>query len=76
MSFGISLFMIAVGAVLAFAVNYQVSGVDVAAIGWILMAVGALGVLMYFLFLATFAPFYRGDASRTEIIERPTTHIH
>lgn len=76
MSFGISLFMIAVGAVLAFAVNYQVSGIDVAAIGWILMAVGALGVLMYFLFLATFAPFYRGDVSRTEIIERPTTHIH
>jgi hypothetical protein len=77
MSLGISLFLLAVGAVLAFAVNYTVSGLDIAAVGWILMAVGVLGVFLYFLFLASFAPFYRGDSHTTEVIERPThDHIH
>lgn len=77
MSLGISLFLLAVGAVLAFAVNYTASGVEIATIGWILMGVGFLGIMMYLLFLASFAPFYRGDtATRTEIVERPTTHIH
>jgi hypothetical protein len=77
MSAGISLFLLAVGAVLAFAVNYQVSGVDVAAVGWILMAVGFLGIMMYLLFLASFAPFSRVDSTRTEVVERPTTtHTH
>ena len=75
MSLGISLFLLAVGAVLAFAVNYQLAGLDIMAVGWILMAVGLLGVFLYFLFLASFAPFYRGEGTRTEIIERPT-HTH
>lgn len=78
MSLGISLFLLAVGAVLAFAVNYSIAEVDIAAVGWILMAVGVLGVFLYFLFLASFAPFYRGDSTRTrEVVERPThDHIH
>lgn len=77
MSGGISLFLFAVGAVLAFAVNYQVAEVDIAAIGWILMAVGAFGILMYLLFLATFAPFYRGHpASTIDVVEPPHTHTH
>lgn len=71
MSLGISLFLIAVGAVLAFAINYTASGVDIAAVGWILMAVGFVGILMYLLFLASFAPFTRGGTTRTEIVERP-----
>jgi len=79
MSLGISLFLLAVGAVLAFAVNYSVSGLDIAAVGWILMAVGVLGVFLYFLFLASFAPFYRGDthAGHGDVVDRPThDHIH
>ena len=73
MSLGISLFLIAVGAILAFAVNYQVAEVDIAAIGWILMGVGFLGILMFLLFLGSFAPFYRGGT--TEVIEHPTTRL-
>lgn len=61
MSLGISLFLIAVGAVLAFAVSYTTNGVDINAVGWILMVVGFLGLLMYLMFLATFAPFRRSD---------------
>ncbi|MGE3075810.1 MAG: DUF6458 family protein [Dehalococcoidia bacterium] len=71
MSLGISLFLLAVGAVLAFAVNYTASGVDIAAVGWILMAVGFVGILLYLMFLASFAPFSRGETTRTEIVERP-----
>lgn len=87
MSLGVSLFLFAVGAVLAFAVNYQLAEVDIAAVGWILMAVGVVGIFLYFLFLASFAPFYRGSDlggthvaagganTHTTVIDRqPTTH--
>lgn len=53
--------MIAVGAILTFAINTSVSGIDVAAIGVILMVVGFLGIAMSMLFLASFAPFRRSD---------------
>jgi hypothetical protein len=74
MSAGISLFLFAIGAILAFAVNYQAQGVDIAAVGWILMGVGVLGFLMYLLFLATFSPFYRGNTTTT-VVEPPHTHV-
>lgn len=45
MSFGFSLFLIAVGAILAFAVNLQIRGVELDVVGYILMAVGAFGLL-------------------------------
>ena len=46
MGLAISLIVIAVGAVLAFAVNHQPSGVDIDVVGWILMAVGLVGFLL------------------------------
>ena len=46
MSFGGSILLIAVGLVLALAVNISVSGVDLQLVGWILAAVGALGLLV------------------------------
>lgn len=45
MSFGFSLFLIAVGAILAFAVNLHVRGVELDVVGYILMAVGAVGLV-------------------------------
>jgi hypothetical protein len=53
MGIGVGLVFIAVGAVLTFAVNAAVSGVNIQVVGVILMAVGALGVLID---LAVFAP--------------------
>jgi hypothetical protein len=78
MSAGVSLFLFAIGAILAFAVTYQVEGVDLAAVGWILMAVGVFGLLMYLLFLASFSPFYRGTRETyIEPMDPPhTTHTH
>ena len=46
MGIGISVFLIAVGAILAFAVNYDISGLDIAVIGYILMIVGVIGLIM------------------------------
>ncbi len=43
----------AIGAVLAFAVHATVSGLDVRAVGWILMVAGVVGILLE---LALFAP--------------------
>jgi len=46
MATGISLFFIAVGAILTFAVQTPVRGVDLDTIGVILMVVGLLGMLL------------------------------
>jgi hypothetical protein len=43
---GTSLFLIAVGAILYFAVNADISGLEISTIGIILMVVGVLGLLI------------------------------
>ena len=45
MGIGVSVFLIAVGAILAFAVDVSVSGLDLATIGVILMVVGVIGLI-------------------------------
>ena len=46
MELGTSLFLIAVGAILTFAINATVSGIDIATVGIILMIVGILGLVI------------------------------
>jgi Flp pilus assembly protein protease CpaA len=41
------------GAILAFAVTADVSGVEIATVGWILMIAGAVGFLLSLLFRST-----------------------
>lgn len=53
MGIGVGIFLIAVGAILAFAVNTTVSGISLVTVGVILMIVGALGLVVD---LAIFAP--------------------
>jgi hypothetical protein len=50
MGIGVSLILIAAGAVLVWAVHVSVSGVNLHTIGWILLAVGALGVFLSLIF--------------------------
>ena len=68
MAIGISLILIAVGAILAFAVSATVSGLDVMVVGVILMIVGGVGLIISMLFLATWAPYYRGERVREEVV--------
>lgn len=50
MGIGVSLFLLAVGGILAFAVADTLEGVDLETVGWILMAVGAIGVVLSLVF--------------------------
>jgi hypothetical protein len=43
---GASIFLIAIGAIVAFGVDVSVAGLNLYVIGWILMAVGVLGLIM------------------------------
>ncbi len=45
MGIGVSVFLLAIGAILAFAVELSVSGIDLATVGVILMIVGAIGLV-------------------------------
>jgi hypothetical protein len=47
---GVSLILIAAGAILAFAVDYDVSGVELTTVGWILLVVGAIGAVLSLIF--------------------------
>jgi uncharacterized membrane protein len=46
MGIGTSLLLIAVGAILKFAVDAQVSGIEISTVGVILMIVGVVGLLI------------------------------
>jgi hypothetical protein len=46
MGIGVSLFLLALGAILTFAVNASVNGVDISAVGVILMIIGGVGLLL------------------------------
>ena len=52
MGIGVSLILIAVGAILTWAVHASVSGVDITAVGVILMVVGLVGLLISLAFLS------------------------
>lgn len=62
MGIGVGIFLLAVGAILAFAVHATVAGVDIHVIGWILMAAGALGIILG---IAVFAPRRRRTVIET-----------
>ena len=67
MGIGTSLFLIAVGAILYFAVDANVSGLEISTIGIILMVVGVIGLLIS-LFLISSAR--RATTDRTVVRDR------
>jgi hypothetical protein len=50
MGISLSIFLIAAGAILAWAVNAEVSGIDIQVAGAILMVVGAVGLIVSLIF--------------------------
>ncbi|MGB2570739.1 DUF6458 family protein [Micromonospora citrea] len=46
MGIGTSIFLLAVGAILTFALDASVGGVNLDVVGWILMAAGLLGLVI------------------------------
>jgi hypothetical protein len=51
MSIGASLFLLATGAVLYFAVNAELAGIELDTVGLILMIIGAFGLMIAFFLL-------------------------
>jgi Domain of unknown function (DUF6458) len=43
---GVGIFLLALGAILAFAVTDRISGIDLTAVGYILMGAAALGMVL------------------------------
>ena len=68
MGIGASIFLIAVGLILALAVNLNVSGIDIHIIGWILVVVGIIGLAMTALI---FAPRRRAMREQTVVRDAP-----
>lgn len=69
MGIGVSIFLIAVGAILTFAVNVDAEGFSINTIGVILMIVGALGALLSLLFWSSWGGPSRGRRDE-RVVER------
>jgi hypothetical protein len=65
---GVSIILIAVGAVLAFAVHVSTSGFNLHTIGWILLIVGAIGVLLSLIFWSSWGGAGAPGGRRREVI--------
>jgi hypothetical protein len=65
MGISASIVLIAIGAILAFAVDVAVSGINLVTVGWILMVVGAVGLLLSLVFWSSWGGF-GGGTTRVE----------
>src|SRR6266702_4032531 len=80
MPLGTSMFLIAVGAILRYAVTATVSGIDLTTVGLILMIVGIVGLVLSLLWMLIWSP-RRGGLVRDRVIdvrqgyERDAGHI-
>jgi uncharacterized protein DUF6458 len=62
MGIGTSIFLIALGAILRFAVTATVSGIEIATVGTILLVVGVIGLLISLLYMTVWADRTRPGA--------------
>ena len=69
MGIGTSIFLIAVGAILKFAVTATVAGLELATVGTILIVVGIIGLLVSMLWAAQ-AGRAGGVVERERVVER------
>ena len=77
MGFGVSLILIAVGLILALAVNANSSVVDIHTVGWIVTIIGAVGLVLSMIYWNTWAgPGYWSSRRRTTYVEEgpPSTY--
>lgn len=75
MGIGIGIFLIALGAILTFAVDWTVAGLDLHIVGWILMIVGIGGLIMFFTFWnRRREPEAVAAVRQREVTEQPRTY--
>jgi len=63
MGIGVGVFLIAVGAIVTFAVHATVAGLDLHVVGWVLMLAGVAGLALFFVM------WNRRRAPRTAVSE-------
>ena len=78
MGISLSIFLIAIGAILAWAVNAEVSGIDIQVAGIILVVVGVIGFIASLVFWSSWGGFGNRDAAaaggqNTTIVDRDRT---
>jgi hypothetical protein len=72
MGIGVSLVLIAAGAILVWGVQSDIAGISEDAIGVILMVVGAIGLLLSLMFWSSWGgPGYFGRRRETYVEDRP-----
>ncbi|HZN77806.1 MAG TPA: DUF6458 family protein [Micromonosporaceae bacterium] len=64
MGIGVGIFLIVVGAVLTFALDAKLAGINLDVVGWILMLAGAAGLVLFFYF------WHRRRAPRAAVTEQ------
>ena len=70
MGIGVSVFLLAIGAILTFAINASVSGIDLDTVGVILMIVGVIGLVTSMMFWNSWGGFNRGGTDRVVVRDR------
>jgi hypothetical protein len=63
MRLGTAIVLLALGAILTFALDVDVSGIDLQVVGWILMIAGALGIVLE---VAVWGPRQRRRVTHTD----------
>ena len=76
MGIGVSVFLIAVGAILAFAVNMSANGLDLGAVGVILMLLGGAGFLAVMVLWNDWQPGRRREVDLYDGLEEPDVVIN
>jgi nitrate/nitrite transporter NarK len=69
MGIGMSVFLLAVGGILSFGVSDRISGVDLTAVGYVLMIAGAIGLAVALMFANQ-----RSRTTHTSVHERRDIH--
>ena len=75
MRIGVSIFLIAAGAILRFALETSVEGIDLGVAGVILMVVGAIGLLATLVFWSSLSPTRRRASTDGSQVIRETETI-
>jgi hypothetical protein len=75
MGIGTSIFLIATGAILKYAVNADVSGIEIETVGLILMIVGIVGLVISLLYTTLWAD-RTAPRTREYVDEPPPTRRH
>jgi hypothetical protein len=72
MGFGVSIVLVTIGAILAWGVTAEVSGIDIQVVGVILLVVGIVGFLLSMLFWSSWGgPAYFGRRRTTYVEDGP-----